>query len=158
MPLDATPIRWQQVRRVVLLSLVEDAPTLACVLEPLCLALPAGALTLLTATPIDYPHSPGWTGEQAIVSAFAPRPLIEWLQPQAFEAAIVLTPPGRSPHTLAYCCYLAGIPIRVGQSLEFGGGVLSSWVRPPLDPLPLTEYCLHLLRSAAILAPTGVHS
>jgi len=50
-----------------------------------------------------------------------------------FQAAIVFTRPGESPWLLAYTCYLAGVPLRAGQSVEFGGAVLSHPIRPPDD-------------------------
>ncbi|MBE9159300.1 hypothetical protein IQ265_21055 [Nodosilinea sp. LEGE 06152] len=50
---------------------------------------------------------------------------IAWLRQQQFDAAVIFTAPGQSPYTLGYLCYLAGIPIRIGQSCEFGGQVLS---------------------------------
>lgn len=50
---------------------------------------------------------------------------IAWLRQGGFDAAVMLTAPGQSPYTLGYLCYLAGIPIRVGRSSEFGGQVLS---------------------------------
>lgn len=51
--------------------------------------------------------------------------LIAKLRSDAFDAAVIFTNPRESPYALAYICYLAGIPIRIGQSQEFGGGVLS---------------------------------
>jgi hypothetical protein len=53
------------------------------------------------------------------------------------DAAVVFTSPGQSPHSAAYLCYLAGIPVRIGRSLEFGGGVLTHWVKtlPEKDPV-----------------------
>lgn len=51
--------------------------------------------------------------------------LIAKLREYAFDAAVIFTNPRESPYALAYICYLAGIPIRIGQSQEFGGGVLS---------------------------------
>jgi hypothetical protein len=74
--------------------------------------------------------------------------LIELLQSIGFDAAIMLTLPNHSPFSLAYLCYLAGIPIRIGQSQEFGGGVLSLCVQPPAEPVSLLEYNLHLLKVA----------
>ncbi|MBW4463225.1 MAG: hypothetical protein KME47_23735 [Nodosilinea sp. WJT8-NPBG4] len=53
---------------------------------------------------------------------------IGWLRQGGFDAAVILTAPGQSPYTLGYLCYLAGIPIRIGQSGEFGGQVLSQCV------------------------------
>jgi phage tail protein X len=69
------------------------------------------------------------------------------LDQQKFEAAIVLSVPGQSPYAAAYRCYLAGIPIRVGQSAEFGGGVLSHCIKPPPIAMDTEHYFLHLLQS-----------
>lgn len=74
--------------------------------------------------------------------------MIQTIADRHFNAAIMFTAPTESPYALAYLCYLAGIPIRLGQSWEFGGGVLSTCVQPPIDPVPLSEYHLHLLKSA----------
>lgn len=51
--------------------------------------------------------------------------LIEVLRSEQFEAAILFPDDRKSPYPLGYVCYLAGIPMRVGLSREFGGGVLS---------------------------------
>jgi hypothetical protein len=62
----------------------------------------------------------GWTFLQTI----------DWLRQRSFDAALVLTPPNRSPYAIAYLCYLAGVPIRIGQSREFGGSILSTCITP----------------------------
>ncbi|WP_315788821.1 hypothetical protein [Fischerella sp. JS2] len=56
--------------------------------------------------------------------------LISNLRQYAFDVSVIFTNSGESPYTLAYICYLAGIPIRIGQSKEFGGSVLSHCVKP----------------------------
>jgi ADP-heptose:LPS heptosyltransferase len=56
--------------------------------------------------------------------------LISQLRQYAFDTSIIFTNARESPFSLAYICYLAGIPIRIGQSQEFGGGVLSHCVHP----------------------------
>lgn len=71
----------------------------------------------------------------------------QWLSQAAFNVAILFTAPGRSPYTMAYICYLAGIPIRLGQSIEFGGGVLTSCVHPIEDCVDIEDYHLHLIHS-----------
>jgi hypothetical protein len=73
--------------------------------------------------------------------------LIQALRRGAFQAALVFTRPKQSCYSLAYLCYLAGIPIRIGQSVEFGGGVLSKWIKPIADPVSPEDYHLHLLTS-----------
>lgn len=77
---------------------------------------------------------------------------IEWIRDQSVDAAVILTAKERSPYTWAYRCYLAGVPIRIGQSLEFGGQVLSHCIAPPdasSDPH------LHLLKTCGLI-PTEV--
>src|SRR5581483_2083019 len=51
--------------------------------------------------------------------------LIRVLEGFHFDAALIFTSFSQTPHTPAYVCYLAGIPLRAGESLEFGGSVLS---------------------------------
>jgi ADP-heptose:LPS heptosyltransferase len=82
--------------------------------------------------------------------------LMRVLQQQKFDAAIVFTNPGQSPYALAYLCYLAGIPLRLGQSQEFGGRVLSTCIVPPPTPVSLSDHHLHLLHQAGLLAADDV--
>jgi hypothetical protein len=79
--------------------------------------------------------------------------LLQYIKLLSFDAAIVLTIPNRSPFSLAYLCYLAGIPIRWGQSQEFGGRVLSHCIQPPQNSSSSTAYLLHLLQSAGLPMP-----
>jgi ADP-heptose:LPS heptosyltransferase len=74
--------------------------------------------------------------------------LIEMIREFSFDASIIFTHPLESPFSLGYLSYLAGIPIRLGQSQEFGGGVLSHCVKPLIEPVSPAEYNLHLLESA----------
>jgi ADP-heptose:LPS heptosyltransferase len=78
--------------------------------------------------------------------------LIQTLRDQSFDAAIIFTTPAQFPYLLAYLCYLASIPIRIGQSQEFGGGVLSHCITPPIDPVPLPDYHLHLLKTVGLIS------
>lgn len=71
-----------------------------------------------------------------------------------FDAAFIFTSFSQSPYPPAYASYLAGIPIRVGQSKEFGGGVLSHSVRAAPDALHQVDRNLHLLASVGIPAVT----
>ncbi len=76
--------------------------------------------------------------------------LIELLKEQRFEAAFIFTSFSQSPYPPAYACYLAGIPLRIGQSREFGGGLLSHWLQPPADSTYQVDRNLHLLREVGI--------
>lgn len=75
------------------------------------------------------------------------RQLISALRQGRFDAAIILTSFAQSPHPPAYACYLAGIPLRAGQSREFAGSVLSDAVSPSPDGIHQAERNLHLIRS-----------
>ena len=50
--------------------------------------------------------------------------LISLLAERKFDAAIIFTSFSQTPHTPGYACYLAGIPLRAGESKEFGGSTL----------------------------------
>ena len=82
--------------------------------------------------------------------------LVATLREREFDAAFIFTSFSQSPYPPAYICYLAGIPIRVGQSKEFGGSVLSTWVRSMPDDAHQVDRGLHLLDEAGI-RPAGTH-
>jgi len=71
--------------------------------------------------------------------------LVAELRSLSCDVAVILTPVGQSPYSAAYLCYLAGIPIRIGCSLEFGGGVLTRWVKTLPEKEPVDRH-LSLLR------------
>jgi lipopolysaccharide heptosyltransferase II len=76
--------------------------------------------------------------------------LIEQLRAGRYDAAFIFTSFSQSPHPPGLICYLAGIPIRVGHSKEFGGGVLNITGRPPEDSGHQAERNLALLETAGI--------
>jgi hypothetical protein len=82
-----------------------------------------------------------------------PHATIQWIQDQRVDAAIVFAKRGRSPYIWAYRCYLAGVPMRIGLSREFGGQVLSHCIAPPesstLDPH------LYLLQTCGLVPSTA---
>ncbi|MGV8083781.1 MAG: glycosyltransferase family 9 protein [Coriobacteriia bacterium] len=73
------------------------------------------------------------------------RVLIGQLRAQAFDAAVIFTSFSQSPYPAAFVCYAAGIPVRVGQSKEFGGGVLTHWTMPGSDGMHQAERNLRLV-------------
>jgi ADP-heptose:LPS heptosyltransferase len=129
-------------------------------------AMPQASITLL-ASPAGTQAAPllPWVDEvitwraswQDIGPAAVPDPhreaeLIERLQGGRFDAAFVFTSFSQSPHPPAYACLMAGIPIRIGQSKEFGGALLTRWAKPPPDSGHQAERNLHLLESVGIPA------
>lgn len=150
------PDCWQNVRRLLVTQLggIEDVTQTEPALRVLRQSLPDTNITLMT-TPgcRQVALQQSWVDEVLVhesgVTTSNPKreiTLIETLRDRSFDAAIIFTNE-ESPYPLAYICYLAGIPIRLGQSQEFGGGVLSQCVKPHSDTNPINQH-LFLLESA----------
>ena len=153
---------WRELRNVLVIRLdnIGDAVMTGPVLRALRAGLPRARLTLL-ASPAGSEAAPllaPWLDELLVhwalwqdISDHVPRDpereraLVAELAARSFDAAFILTSFSQSPHPPAFVCYLAGIPVRVGQSKEFGGGVLTHWVEPLPDPTNQVERNLHLL-------------
>lgn len=160
------PEGWQNVQRILVIQadVTGDLARVHAALQSLRQALPKAEIVLMVAgspstvtqpTSIDQIWSDGltWNANSADSTEICcDRQWIDQLQNHNFDAAIVFTDFGQSPYPFAYLCYLAGIPIRVGLSQEFGGGVLSDWVKPPKQTTPSINAALFLLKSVG-LAP-----
>ncbi|MBV9384862.1 MAG: hypothetical protein JOZ78_00375 [Chroococcidiopsidaceae cyanobacterium CP_BM_ER_R8_30] len=133
------PHLWQHVCKVIAIRLgsLEEVTAIAPALQKLRQLLPYAVITLMTSQDSSQlaEQLPWINGflvyEETLFTTNGERELtlIEMLSHQAFDAAVIFTNEQESPYPLAYICYLAGIPIRIGQSREFGGGVLSQWIR-----------------------------
>ncbi len=73
------------------------------------------------------------------------RALIEEIAGRGFDAALVFTSFSQTPHVPGYVCYLAGIPLRAGESKEFGGATLTTELRGAPDELHQVERNLRLI-------------
>ena len=62
-----------------------------------------------------------------------------------FDAALIFSSFSQTPHTPGYACYLAGIPLRAGESKEFGGGTLTTELRGAPEEMHQTERSLRLV-------------
>lgn len=71
--------------------------------------------------------------------------MIETLREGSHDAAIILTSFKQTPHAAGYACYLAGIPLRLGESKEWGGGVLTHEASPAPDEIHQVERNLRLI-------------
>jgi ADP-heptose:LPS heptosyltransferase len=78
--------------------------------------------------------------------------LITLLRERSFDAAIIFTSFSQTPHPPGYVCYLAGIPLRAGESKEFGGATLSTEVKSAPDALHQVERNLRLVESLGFVA------
>lgn len=154
------PEEWQSIRHLLISCVLDEAEVFSSLLNVVNLIkaqLFQAKLQLLILSDFQYQF---YSVEKSITpESFQPilspfdnyLQLIEQIKTYSFEAAVVLTHPAQSPFSLAYLCYLGNIPIRLGQSLEFGGGVLSHCVQPPSELHSITHYNLHLLKSAGFL-------
>lgn len=166
-------IDWQQVRRLlVVVSDVEiEITPLKLALQRIRAALMDAEITLLISAylpdekSICFPFEEEMGGSVNRVIPYATnwqnpareKELVEKLKQFGFNAAIVFTGNVKSPYPFAYLAYLAGIPIRIGRSREFGGSVLSHTIKPLDDLLNGNPY-LHLLDSVGFPTPVRASS
>lgn len=73
------------------------------------------------------------------------RELIAELSRRQFDAALIFTSFSQTPHVPGFVCYLAGIPLRAGESKEFGGSTLTVELRSGPDELHQAERNLRLV-------------
>lgn len=128
---------------------------------------PAGSITVLTspraaqahALMADASHVIGhrsiWDSRPGsrLPDVGAEEDLVTLLRSGVFDASFVFTTSGSSPYPAAYACYLSGIPVRVAQSSERAGGVLSHAIEEARLPTHDVERNLRLLRGLRL--PTG---
>src|SRR5881275_1282862 len=80
------------------------------------------------------------------------RELVALLAERRFDAALIFTSFSQTPHVPGYVCYLAGIPLRAGESKEFGGATLTSELRGAPDELHQAERNLRLVEHLGFVA------
>ena len=163
-PLTALAPEWHTVKRILIIRLdnIGDLVLLTPALRTLKENLPQAELTLMAsgAGPQVAPLLPWidhlmvervvWQslGGFEVDAAATQSTLVPRLHAQSFDAALIFTSFSQSPYPPAFICYLAGIPIRLGQSKEFGGELLTQWVKPLPDETHQAERNLHLLEAA----------
>lgn len=146
---------WHNVQRVLIIHTGTQVLQIIPALRILRQSLPDAQITLMTTLEssrmVQLPWVDNFLVYEGDFTSLNPKrelALVESLSHKAFDAAIIFTHGRESPYPLAYICYLAGIPIRLGQSQEFGGSVLSHWIKPEkLTTQPIDQH-LFLLESA----------
>jgi lipopolysaccharide heptosyltransferase II len=159
---------WLDVRRLLVMRLdnIGDVVMLSPALRSLRQGLPDAHITLM-ASPAGAQVAPllpwiddTWTYEALWQDAFGTIPfepsrearLIDELRDGRFDGAIVFTSFSQSPFPAAYACYLAGIPLRAGESREFAGSVLTHAAPHLPDAAHQVERNLQLVQHLGIPA------
>jgi len=160
--------RWQNVRRILAMRLdnmgdvIMTGPALRAIKE----TLPAAHLTLMVSYGAEAAaHLLPWVDRvlpwRSLWQDMGDLPfdpsreigLIQTLQAQRFDAAIIFTSFSQTPYVAAYACYLAGIPLRLGEPKDFGGAVLSD-----MPPTP-TAFAAHQVeRNLRLVEAAGFHT
>lgn len=157
------PEGWAHVQRLLVVRLdnLGDLVLLSPALRTLREAFPQARLTLMasTAGAQVVPLLPWldevmvervlWQDISGTLPLTPPREmaLVNRIRDKCFDAALIFTSFSQSPYPPAFVCYLAGVPIRLAQSREFGGGLLTHWVQPLPDESHQAERNLHLLEA-----------
>lgn len=156
----------REIRRLLAVRLdnIGDVVMLGPALRVLRNAFPQAHLTLLASRAgaqvapllpwIDevWEHRAVWQDASAAMPLDPEREMafVSQLREHQFDAALIFTSFSQSSYPPAFACYLAGIPIRIAQSKEFGGSVLSQWVRALPGDAHQVDRNLFLLKSAGL--------
>ncbi len=120
------------------------------------LASPAGATAVPLLPWIDdvMVWRPIWqdVGGRMALNPARERELIALLAERNFDAALIFTSFSQTPHTPGYVCYLAGIPLRAGESNEFGGSTLSTQLQGGPTEMHQVERNLRLVEYLGFVA------
>lgn len=161
-----TPLDWAAARRILAVRLdnVGDVVMLGPALRAVRAAAPAARITLL-ASPAGSQVAPLLPEVDEVVVhralwqdasgalAFDPAreaAFVAALRERAFDVALIFTSFSQTPHAAGYACYLAGIPVRVGESKEFGGRVLSHAAPPLPDEVHQVDRNAHLVEATGL--------
>lgn len=158
---------WTNARNILAIRLdnIGDVIMLGPALRAVKETAPHARLTLL-ASPAGATAVPllPWIDDQIVWRAvwqdlgqlpFDPareQELINQLAARQFDAALIFTSFSQTPHAPGYVCYLAGIPLRAGESKEFGGATLTTALTPAPDALHQTERNLRLVEALGFVA------
>lgn len=163
------PVDWAALRRVLVVrpdnlgDVVMAGPALRALHKAApharldLLAAPAGAAVapLLPHVGAVLTASVSWQQlDPDAVLPDADLALVRRVAGGRYDAAVVLTSFSQSPWPAAYLCRLAGVPVRVGTSKEFGGAGLTHWVPAPPDGIHQVDRMLYLLERVGV-PPAG---
>ncbi|WP_055478108.1 glycosyltransferase family 9 protein [Sphaerimonospora mesophila] len=159
------PIGWRDLERVLVVrpdnlgDVLMAGPALRALRRAApdarldLLAAPAGAAAARLLPEVDGVLTCSVSWQEAgpgEVPVAADLDLIDRVRHGGYGAAVVLTSFSQTPWPAGYLCRLAGVPVRVGMSKEFGGAGLTHWVPSPPDGLHQVDRALHLLERVGV--------
>lgn len=160
-------IAWDQLDAVLVLRLdnlgdvVLTGPLIRSVRAALrpgarldVLASPGGGLVAPLLPGVDEVHTwrASWQDANGDLHQDPDRELALVERMRGYDAVVISTSFSQSPWPAAYAAYLAGVPIRIGQSREFAGSLLTHWVLPADDD----EQAHQVDRSLRMIGAAGV--
>ena len=160
-------VDWRSVRRVLAVRLdnLGDVVMVTPALRALRAALAPGARLDLLASPaggalaplladVDEVHtlSAVWQDADGRLPLDPARELAAVERFRGYDAAVLFTSFAQSPWPPAYAAYLAGVPVRIGVSKEFGGSVLTHRLVAPPDAQHQSDRALALLEHVGVPA------
>lgn len=158
-------VDWPSLRRVLVVRLdnLGDVVMATPALRALRAALSSGARLDLLASPggatlaplladVDEVHAVTavWQDAEGRLPLDPARELALVDRLRGYDAVVALTSFAQSPWPVAYAAYLAGVPVRLGTSKEFGGSLLTHWLPAPPDGQHQTDRALALLAAAGV--------
>jgi ADP-heptose:LPS heptosyltransferase len=156
---------WSSVRNILVIRLdnIGDVLMLSPALRAIKDAFPQSRITLM-ASPSGAQAAEllPWTDDVITVRSpwqdlgglkFEPSrewEVIETVRALKFDAAFVFTSFSQTPHAAGYLCYLAGIPLRVGESKEWGGSIFTTELKSAPDEIHQVERNLRLVEAVGV--------
>ncbi len=157
---------WQQVRRLLVVRLdnLGDVILASPAIRSLARALPDAEITLL-ASPVGAQAGELHPDIDQVITYEAPwvdpwqriphdnareRAMISKLEEMRLDGAVIFTSYRQSSLPAAYLCYLAGIPLRLGISIDASGSLLTTRHRPAETGVHEVERALDLIGAIGI--------
>ena len=154
--------QWAALRNILVIRLdnIGDVLMLSPALRAIKETLPQARLTLM-ASPSGAQAATllPWVDEVLVVQSlwqdlgkleFNPEregELVKTVRDRQFDGALIFTSFSQTPHAVGYLCYLAGIPLRIGESKEWGGAILTTELKSAPDEIHQVERNLRIVES-----------